>query len=199
MANVAAATAAAVVTPSLEKVGADHDELEEAGLCGICDDAFDDPVRAGCGHCFCRACAENYMTTADEASPASETGKRKGKAGSGVKRCPVCDALLSVSLEDGAMDVSPTGNGKTKGSYIQNQSDGPWSEQKLRRKSILSKIDLRQFQTSTKMEALMEELYHMAEEDVGAKAIVFSQFVNMLDVSLMTCSISLLLMHVCIL
>jgi hypothetical protein len=58
-----------------------------------------------------------------------------------------------------------------------------WNEAKRRRKSILDKIDLRHFQTSTKMEALMEELYRMGEEDVGAKAIVFSQFVNMLDVS----------------
>ncbi|CAN0440996.1 unnamed protein product [Ascophyllum nodosum] len=38
-----------------------------------------------------------------------------------------------------------------------------------------------QVQSSTKMEALMEEVHLMQERDPAAKALVFSQFVNMLD------------------
>ena len=48
--------------------------------------------------------------------------------------------------------------------------------------SILHRIaDIGSFQTSTKIEALMQELTHMKARDPSGKAIVFSQFVNMLD------------------
>jgi len=53
--------------------------------------------------------------------------------------------------------------------------------QGLDRKSILHRIQLENFQTSTKLEALLEELHSMQARDPSAKAIVFSQFVNMLD------------------
>jgi len=53
--------------------------------------------------------------------------------------------------------------------------------QGLDRKSILHRIQLENFQTSTKLEALLEELHLMRARDPSAKAIVFSQFVNMLD------------------
>jgi DNA repair protein RAD16 len=52
---------------------------------------------------------------------------------------------------------------------------------KKQRKSILDRIDLPHFQSSTKIEALMQELTKMMHNDLGAKAIVFSQFVKMLD------------------
>jgi len=55
-----------------------------------------------------------------------------------------------------------------------------WDLNKHRKRSILDKIDLNNFQSSTKMEALMQELYMMQQHEYGAKAIVFSQFVNML-------------------
>jgi len=48
-------------------------------------------------------------------------------------------------------------------------------------KSILNRIDLDNFQSSTKLEALIQELHKMNQRDPSAKAIVFSQFVNMLD------------------
>jgi DNA repair protein RAD16 len=43
------------------------------------------------------------------------------------------------------------------------------------------RINLREFATSTKIEALVEELVRMRNTSPGSKAIVFSQFVNMLD------------------
>ena len=46
---------------------------------------------------------------------------------------------------------------------------------------ILSRIDLSSFQSSTKIEALREELDAMIAADPSAKAIVFSQFTSMLD------------------
>merc|ERR1739845_63291 len=47
--------------------------------------------------------------------------------------------------------------------------------------SILRRINLAEFATSSKIEALLEELVQMRETSPGSKAIVFSQFVNMLD------------------
>ncbi len=91
--------------------------------------------------------------------------------------CPDCNEPLTLQLGS---------NDNSAASSTNNMQNSIWNESKRRRKSILDKIDLRNFQTSTKMEALMEELYRMGEEDVGSKAIVFSQFVNMLDVSGLT-------------
>lgn len=54
----------------------------------------------------------------------------------------------------------------------------------VKKNSILSKVDLRNFQTSTKLEALREEIAKMKARDSSAKAIVFSQFTNMLDLIL---------------
>jgi len=51
----------------------------------------------------------------------------------------------------------------------------------VRLKGILGRLDMAQFRSSTKMEALMEELHAMSEADPAAKAIVFSQFVSFLD------------------
>ena len=47
--------------------------------------------------------------------------------------------------------------------------------------SILSRIKNVDFQSSTKIEALREELHKMLQADPSAKAIVFSQFTSMLD------------------
>lgn len=47
--------------------------------------------------------------------------------------------------------------------------------------SILRRINLTEFATSTKIEALTQELVKMRQTSPGSKAIVFSQFVNMLD------------------
>lgn len=47
--------------------------------------------------------------------------------------------------------------------------------------SILKRINLRAFTTSSKIEVLIQELVDMRKRRPGSKAIVFSQFVNMLD------------------
>ncbi|CAK9157995.1 unnamed protein product [Ilex paraguariensis] len=47
--------------------------------------------------------------------------------------------------------------------------------------SILNRIRLDDFQTSTKIDALREEITFMVEEDGSAKGIVFSQFTTFLD------------------
>ena len=50
-----------------------------------------------------------------------------------------------------------------------------------RKASILNRVKLADFQSSTKIEALREELHRMLQADPSAKALVFSQFTSMLD------------------
>lgn len=51
----------------------------------------------------------------------------------------------------------------------------------VKKASILNRMNLADFQTSTKIEALREELHRMLQRDPSAKALVFSQFTSMLD------------------
>eukprot|EP01041_Mallomonas_annulata_P005925 gene5925-11955_t len=77
-----------------------------------------------------------------------------------ITLCPECSEPLTVStVKSSASATSSSRKGK----------------------SFLNKIDLSKFQSSTKLEILMQELHGMLQRDPGAKAIVFSQFVNMLD------------------
>nr|CCA25894.1 PREDICTED: similar to SNF2 domaincontaining protein [Albugo laibachii Nc14] len=73
-----------------------------------------------------------------------------------VATCPTCDSPLTVDINAPARPI-------------------------FKKKSILSRIDTTSFQTSTKIEALFQELDMMKTRDPSGKAIVFSQFVNMLD------------------
>ena len=77
------------------------------------------------------------------------------------RRCPQCNEKLTIDL---------------------GASRDPAKSSTSRRGSILSRVDLSRFQSSSKIEALMQELARMRSQDLGAKAIVFSQFVSMLDI-----------------
>ncbi|KAL5730013.1 hypothetical protein ACHQM5_002892 [Ranunculus cassubicifolius] len=62
-----------------------------------------------------------------------------------------------------------------------NPEDTKRSIKGYRCSSILNRINLQDFQTSTKIEALREEIRFMVERDGSAKGIVFSQFTSFLD------------------
>ncbi|KAL2483663.1 Helicase protein with RING/U-box domain [Forsythia ovata] len=87
-------------------------------------------------------------------------------ASMGHVSCPSCSKPLTVDFTD--------------------NKDG--REQKARTNvlgfkssSILNRIPLKAFKTSTKIEALREEIRFMVERDGSAKGIVFSQFTSFLD------------------
>ena len=84
-------------------------------------------------------------------------------ASAGTCQCPSCDDPLSISLFSGSQKniKAPKRNNKA---------------------SFLSRLDLNKFESSTKIEALREEIYEMIQTDPGAKGIVFSQFTSMLDI-----------------
>ncbi len=181
-------------------------EGEEAE-CGLCNEPCVEQCSSKCNHTFCRACITDYIVTvtacdvndlgrvqgitpfvenegnnsdnSDDSDEEEEAEKKPKKKVSNKGKipsvgCPKCLKSLVVNLNPDAGHSSVT---------VQQSSHSTVAKAVLagRKKSILHKIDLNNFQSSTKMEALMQELHRMQQADLGSKAIVFSQFVNMLD------------------
>ncbi|KZT74470.1 hypothetical protein DAEQUDRAFT_660154 [Daedalea quercina L-15889] len=74
--------------------------------------------------------------------------------------CPVCHLPLTIDLEAPALEFEAN----TKP-----------------RQGILGRLNLDEWRSSSKIEALMEELDNLRRQDCTTKSIVFSQFVNFLD------------------
>ncbi|KAI0772507.1 SNF2 family N-terminal domain-containing protein [Trametes elegans] len=74
--------------------------------------------------------------------------------------CPVCHVALTIDLEAPALEFEETAKA---------------------RQGILGRLDLDKWRSSTKIEALVEELSNLRQQDATTKSIVFSQFVNFLD------------------
>lgn len=160
-----------------------------SGVCGLCFEDAEDGVLSACGHVFCRQCMRDYIESLDP---------------NAASQCPTCHQPLSVDLSvaatssaaaaafqaarDGAdEDAEDAEDGGAAGG---SSSAGVTAAGRAKR-GILSRINLAHFQSSTKIEALMEELHLMREKDPSAKAIVFSQYVAFLDLlehRLMVCS-----------
>ncbi|CAN4097499.1 unnamed protein product [Withania somnifera] len=83
----------------------------------------------------------------------------------GQVSCPSCSKPLTVDFT-----ANDKGDQKSKVTI-----------KGFRSSSILNRIHLDDFQTSTKIDALREEIRFMVERDGSAKAIVFSQFTSFLD------------------
>ncbi|EJD52675.1 hypothetical protein AURDEDRAFT_55390 [Auricularia subglabra TFB-10046 SS5] len=75
--------------------------------------------------------------------------------------CPVCHLPLSIDLEAPALEID-------EGSIQARQG-------------ILGRLDVDNWRSSSKIEALVEELTNLRRQDAATKSIVFSQFVNFLD------------------
>ncbi|KAF6168250.1 hypothetical protein GIB67_011635 [Kingdonia uniflora] len=84
----------------------------------------------------------------------------------GQVSCPSCAKPLTADFTT-KMDTGDQSSKKTVRGF--------------RCSSILNKIFLEDFQTSTKIDALREEIRFMIERDGSAKGIVFSQFTSFLD------------------
>lgn len=73
----------------------------------------------------------------------------------------MCHLALTIDLEAPAIEVD---------------------EEKVKaRQGILGRLNLDQWRSSSKIEALVEELSNLRRQDAATKSIVFSQFVNFLD------------------
>jgi DNA repair protein RAD16 len=143
--------------------------------CDLCHEPPTDRVVSSCcGAAYCKSCVLEYMATS--------TGLANGDAG---LSCPSCRAAFSIDLEVGA-DVEDDSSLLVAPAAKEASSDyvGMPSLKELQHVatgSILRRINLSEFATSSKIEALTRELVNMRHQSPGSKAIVFSQFVNMLD------------------
>ncbi|KAF8508824.1 SNF2 family N-terminal domain-containing protein [Gautieria morchelliformis] len=77
--------------------------------------------------------------------------------------CPVCHLPLSIDLESPALEF------------------GDETRTSATRQGILGRLDLDTWRSSSKIEALIEELTNLRRQDATTKSLVFSQFVNFLD------------------
>ncbi|KIK07632.1 hypothetical protein K443DRAFT_673209 [Laccaria amethystina LaAM-08-1] len=75
--------------------------------------------------------------------------------------CPVCHLPLTIDLEAPALELEEN---------LPNARQG-----------ILGRLNLETWRSSSKIEALVEELSNLRMQDATTKSIVFSQFVNFLD------------------
>ncbi|KAJ7896017.1 DNA repair protein rad16 [Mycena olivaceomarginata] len=75
--------------------------------------------------------------------------------------CPVCHLPLTIDLDAPALELE------------QNLPNA--------RQGILGRLNLDTWRSSTKIEALVEELSNLRLQDATTKSLVFSQFVNFLD------------------
>lgn len=139
--------------------------------CDLCHEPpTDRVVSTCCGAAYCRSCILEWMATSNS------------MAASANLVCPSCREAFSIDLQasadiedDSSLHVAPAkradGAGMPSLKELQHVATG----------SILRRINLADFATSSKIEALTRELVLMRQTSPGSKAIVFSQFVNMLD------------------
>ncbi|CAH0481185.1 unnamed protein product [Peronospora belbahrii] len=141
---------------------------EDERLCAICHECVEDGVIAKCGHEFCRECVREYI----ESLPSG-----------GEATCPTCSKRLTVDLSLVVEETDTTDAPNERTRWLSSRSRKAVNLSSFHRNSILHRIsDIHAFQSSTKIEALMQELELMRVRDPSGKAIIFSQFVNMLDI-----------------
>ena len=137
--------------------------------CDLCHEPPTDRVLSTCcGSAYCRSCVLEYMATSNSMA-ASENGMR----------CPSCREAFSIDLQASA-DIEDDASLKV-GSRGGSREGMPSLKEltHVATGSILRRINLADFATSSKIEALTRELVQMRQTSPGSKAIVFSQFVNM--------------------
>ena len=125
---------------------------------------------------MCRSCARGYVADAT----AALAGGGDGVAAAAGVRCPAagCGAALSVDL-DAPARTPPPAAASTSGPAPPDSAAARLPG--TRAGSILRRIRAADFQSSTKIEAVREEIDRMRAADPGAKAVVFSQFTSMLE------------------
>lgn len=88
----------------------------------------------------------------------------EGTGEANAPECPVCHVRLIINLDQPAIESAP--NPAEKGGANQG---------------MLDRIDPTKWRSSTKIEALVEELSNLRREDTTAKSLVFSQSTSFLD------------------
>lgn len=134
--------------------------------CDICHEPPTDRVLSSCCQAsFCRSCVEEYINS----------------AGGESTLCPSCNAPFSIDLNKKARDIVADNENLAFTSIDSSTVPTLKSLSHVQTGSILRRINLAKFATSSKIEVLVQDLIEMRQQRPGSKALVFSQFVNMLD------------------
>lgn len=136
------------------------DDAGEATVCRICNDIAEDAIQSKCRHIFDRECIKQYLNTAIEQNVSILSASSLSNA-SFQPNCPVCHLPLTIDLDAPALDL---------------EANLPSARQ-----GILGRLNLDSWRSSSKIEALVEELSNLRLQESTTKSIVFSQFVNFLD------------------
>ncbi|KAF8760144.1 SNF2 family N-terminal domain [Rhizoctonia solani] len=138
--------------------------ITEAMVCRLCNDLAEDAIQSRCKHTFDRECIKQYLNTAIEQQVRDIV--MFPALGVLIQRlqpaCPVCHVPISIDLEGPALEQDEEATAKA-------------------RQGILGRLDVDTWRSSSKIEALIEELDTLRRQDATIKSIVFSQFVNFLD------------------
>ncbi|KAJ2557601.1 DNA repair protein rad16 [Coemansia sp. RSA 1933] len=149
------------------RIGSD---VTDTLVCPICNEEAEGPIQSSCKHLFCRVDAYMYV--------ASIRNEVKDKI-----QCPMCFKMCSIDLDQPEMSMSikilerrADGSGTT---FMETMMSTPdTTEYKW---SIINRIDMKNWKSSTKIETLVEELSKHRRSNSNIKSIVFSQFFNFLD------------------
>lgn len=143
-------------------------------VCALCHDDIDDhkdETKSKCNHFFHKSCVVEYMQSVP-------VGSTPG--------CPSCFLPLTVDL-----NLAPTLMFTESTETVNSEESSPTEKfEKVSttlkvytapKKGILSRIQVSNFKSSTKIEALLQELKKIEKEDESDKSIVFSQYTALLD------------------
>eukprot|EP00924_Labyrinthula_sp_SR-Ha-C_P005429 maker-scaffold_1-snap-gene-31.40-mRNA-1 protein AED:0.00 eAED:0.00 QI:0/0/0/1/1/1/2/0/1178 len=138
----------------------------DSNLCTICLDEAASVLTLPCGHmCMCKGCSKGWK-----------------------KGCPLCRQKISKMLDDQQSKDASLKQLPAKMETIGELDRKQPKERQLLlgRKSILQKISTANFTSSTKMDAVVEEIKKMNKLKVEKghpphKAIIFSQYSDMID------------------
>ncbi|CDH60596.1 probable rad16-nucleotide excision repairprotein [Lichtheimia corymbifera JMRC:FSU:9682] len=177
---------------------------DQQRVCMLCSDTPEDAVEANCHHIFCRECTIRYL--------ASFGGE--GAFTSQNPKCPICSAHFFVdfsqdnveqdTVEQDTVEQDTVEQNTVEQNTVELQHEGGLHAA-YAKTSIVNRINMDKWRSSTKIEALVEELSKVQTEDRTIKrqvlksmsnlslhrlinaplflycSIVFSQFVNFLD------------------
>jgi DNA repair protein RAD16 len=146
--------------------------------CDICGEPPTDRVVSSCcGGAFCRSCVIDYMSSSLENARHDST------------RCPSCREPFTIDLSQATSDVVDDGVltiSETQGTGSPTEAMPSLREMThVSSGSILRRINLAEYATSTKIEALVQELVQMRQERPGSKALVFSQVTSLLSYAIL--------------
>ncbi|PVZ97025.1 hypothetical protein BB558_007046 [Smittium angustum] len=134
-------------------------------VCTVCQYESEDPIVSKCKHTFCRGCAIQYVESCTSGSP----------------QCPSCFAALTIDLTQPTFEEPETGNIQIASKDHGEDTMITTPKTMVYRRSIVNRIDMTRWVSSTKIEALVEELQKLRRSDANIKSIVFSQYVSFLD------------------